>query len=250
MDSADKSGTANTTDWTPWVYLALEWGKQHGRMRGCPLLLTLSFGMHHLKVLGGRVWFGLSGGVLDITPIGGSFLIERFWPKNTLEPSVSVQRTLRAERRDTQNRSMGVKASLEGPNATANLSSKQDAVIANSIEEVLEHMHLRVIVHGAPSRALWTFATAPGELYLAGRLTRREIARLKMGQGRSGLKAAFSVFKKDIRVLFAQGLWPENVSENKHRVLMRLLRKFVADQMGQTVCLLELPPADEEANDE
>jgi hypothetical protein len=236
--------TTERGDWTPWVYLNVEWGAENDA--GRPVLLTVNFGEHHLKVRGGRVWFGLSGGELDLKPSAGAFLPEYFWPENPLEVAVKCKRTVQVVQTDKRHGSIGIKAALATPTVEANIGSGRDAEIANTAIDVFDEIRLLVSPHGSPSHHFWNFSPAPGTPCLKGKLERKEIARMAAPAPAAALKVTFSVFKRDILPLRAEGLWPENVSPTKNAVVTALLRKFVADRLGQLVCDLELAPHAEE----
>jgi len=90
--------TAERVDWTPWVYLNVEWGGQRGAAR--QVLLTIHFGEHHLDLPGGRVSFGLLKGQLQVTPSAGKFPSGSLWPKSVSDSTVAAKRKVRREPHD------------------------------------------------------------------------------------------------------------------------------------------------------
>ena len=237
----DDAGLAQgaTDDWTPWVYLKLGWREEEAPLPA--LALTIRFGQHHVKILGGRIWFGLSGGELALRPSSGQFSDAHFWPGSPLEATVQVKRTVRAELSTKRSLSASAKADAQPLGATFSYGSGSEQTVGKVVEDAVELIHWRVRSHGSPMNALWNFEAAPGELCLNGGLLAQEIARFTCAGKTGAVKATFSVYKKDIRPLVADGVWPEDISGAKHAVLRGFVRKAIAKRMGPVVHELELP---------
>lgn len=92
--------TTERVDWTPWVYLNVEWGGRRGTAR--QVLLTIHFGEHHLDLAEGQVSFGLLKGELQLTPSAGKFPSNLLWPKNLAEATVDAEPKVHFEQRGTQ----------------------------------------------------------------------------------------------------------------------------------------------------
>lgn len=230
---------ARPDDWTPWIYLGLDW-QQEGRQPPA-VALSITFGRHHVNIPGGRIWFGLRGGELALRPSGGQFSNGHFWPQNPLEVKVEVKRTLRTEQSRKLSQSASAKADLEPLTAGFNYGSGSEISSAQIIEDAAQFVHWRISSHGSPIHAIWSFEAAPGEPCLDGRLVAQAIARFASAAEIGTVNAQFSVFKKDIRPLAAEGLWPEDISNSKRAVLGAWIRKLIAKRMGPVVYDLDLP---------
>jgi len=248
--AAEDDSTASTSgaQWAPWIYINLEWRTCGEHMLSRQVLLTTHFGEHHLDVFGGRVWFGLRGVELQVTPSVGEFASEHLWPENLLEVTVEVDRKASTERREKRHGSMSAKVHSKEANAEASAASDRAIETNNAIEDVYKQVHWRIVVQGSPSSPIWKFLASPREPFLQGRLVRQQIGQLKsISDDTTSLSAELRLFKKDIRPSFAEGLWPEDISNSKHVVLMALLRKMIANRIGPTVWVVEAPPLPAEA---
>lgn len=219
-------------DWTPWVYLKLVWREKTYQPT---LALTITFGTHHTEYLGGQVWFGLHGGELILQPISGQFSGAALWPPNPLDVGVRIKRTLTDRKSSKDNKSAAVEASLVPLGATFCYGSGSEDAATKVIEDVFETIHWRIRAHGSPTKAIWTFEAEPATPCLEGHLQNELIARFGSDSEAGEVKATFSVYRKDIRILDSEGFWADIFCKAKIAVLRARIHKTIAKRMGPVV---------------
>lgn len=235
-------------DWSPWVYLQLEWTKpSEGVNRG--LLLTINFAKHHMKVLGGRVWFGLRRGELKLTPSNGVIPYEHRWPESPLEVNFKFKRTVNETKGTKRSRSTSDKLNVGHTLTNTKLSigtsrnGEKAEEQVKGIKDEFEYVTWRIRPKGSDKEAYWDFEALEIESCLQGRLFKKEICKVMPP---CGVRASFRVFKRDIQPIGGEGLWPENLEAVKCAVILALLRRHIVKTLGPEAFLLEVPNPIEE----
>jgi hypothetical protein len=67
---SDNAGAASGDDWSPWVYVDLDWGTPPRRSNARPVQLTIHFGEHALDVPGAGLEIGGNRGLGNSWEIG------------------------------------------------------------------------------------------------------------------------------------------------------------------------------------
>jgi hypothetical protein len=231
-------------DWSPWVYMDLEWGKfSDGKL---VVLLTINFGKHHLEILRGRVWFGLRGVELELEPSNATIPYGYRWPMSPLQEEIKIKCSVKDVDITKDNRSeVGDYRSGFGPKGlrfSIGSSGKREKGAEQTAEahDEFEHMVGQVDTRGSAEKAYWDFEVRRGDTYLQGRLDKKEICKLILQDERCILRSTLRTVKKDIRFLSGEGLWPEHLTKKKKSVIMGLLRRHIANTMKPEIRLLRL----------
>ena len=224
-------------DWSPWVYIRLKWGKPSDD--GLGILLTINFNKHHLKILGGRIWFGLLGGELKLEPINAEIPYEHRWPETPLVVKTEIRhksgKTSGSKETRSSSREFNAEGNLADATASGGFSRTKgfENERLNSLED--EYVHIHISTKGSEKEAIWDFEVSEGNLCLQGNLIEKEISKLVVHNEPYAVHASFRVFKKDIRPLSAEGIWrPEDLGSTKKikkikkSILLALLRKEIA----------------------
>ena len=227
-------------DWSPWVYLNLEWGGLSDNDLG--LLLTINFNKHHLKILGGRVWFGLRGGELKLELTNAVMFYQHRWPQSPLEEKIKVKHRISKTSLSKSTRNSNAQANLAETSASMSFSRTKETggELTTSVEDEVEYVIWQISTKGSEKEAYWDFEVGGGNPCLQGRLTEQEIGKVIVQAEPYAVQAEFKVFKKDIRPLHGEGFWPENLSNTKKAVLLAFLRIIIARHMNPVVYSREL----------
>ena len=154
-------------DWSPWVYVELNWGDLCDEGSGrSGLLLTINFSKHFMKVLGGRVWFGLRSGELKLEPINATIPYKHRWPQSSLAVEIktkrSISKTSGSKQAQSDTKTLDAKADFKDISASLSSSSKREMGLEQSalIQDDFEHTVWQVYTKGSEQKAYWDFEVA------------------------------------------------------------------------------------------
>jgi hypothetical protein len=88
-----------------------------------------------------------------------------------------------------------------------------------------------VITKGSEENAYWDFEANTSDSFLSGGFREQKIGKVEVISSPCSIEAVFRIFRKDIRPLEAEGIWPKNIGGSKNLILQALLRKFIATKM-------------------
>ncbi len=230
-------GTQHEQDWSPWLYLALEWGESSDD--GLDLLLTINFHRHYLEMLGGKIWFGLRGAELQMAVTNGMMPNEHRWPDTPLQSKLEIKRSVSETHGSTQSEGarVGFTASLKKAGATAADNTTDGEAKSSRTQDDFEFVDWQVSHKGSDTTAYWEFETRTGQPYLQASLVKQKIAVLTAIDHPCILQATVTVFKKDIYPLGGEGLWKEDLTKAKKSIVLALLRKGIVKKMQPLVSL-------------
>lgn len=170
------------------------------------LYLSLQFNECWETLLGGRVKFGLQGGRLNLNL------------ENCKLPLAARQLIGDFQLLPTEN--------------TSEIKSNADVLVWEKTEKT-EGAFCHVSTRGDDTKPSWIFGFKKGKPPLKGLLKSAKLGELAAKS--LAIAADFTAAKEDIYLADAEGLWPHDITPNKHSILSRIL----------TVCWLEskLQPA-------
>jgi uncharacterized protein YjbI with pentapeptide repeats len=100
---------------------------------------------------------------------------------------------------------------------------------------------------GTETEPGWIFRVKPGTSILQGSLVEVKLGRVQVTGSPMVVEATFKVEAADVQTQEAQGLWPHDVSPNKHSILERkLIRSLLAYKLQPYVSRVELRFSDPE----
>jgi hypothetical protein len=195
--------------------------------------LSLNFNEHWEPLLGGRVKFGLKGGMLKLNlenceiPVASRQLVGSF-KLSLIEEKPQIQTS--AEVLFPENQAVVIKS------ANAETIKETDCTFC----------HISTI--GDDTTPAWIFALERGKPVLKGLLKSANLGRFSAKSLR--IAAVFEVAKEDIYLTDAEGLWPHDITPNQHSILERILTIYLqANKLQPALCwaLLSynLPPVEQ-----
>ncbi len=170
--------------------------------------LSLNFNEHWEPLLGGRVKFGLQGGMLKLNlenceiPVASRQLVGDF-ELSPIDSSTEVW-------------------------STESQREVRDNEKAEKIPETdCTFCHVSTI--GDDTKPAWIFSLKRGKPVLKGLLKSGKLGEFTAQPLR--IAAAFEVAKEDIYLTDAEGLWPHDITPNQHSVLERILTVYLANKL-------------------
>ena len=181
------------------------------------LYLTLNFHEESLKLLGGKVKYGLRGGQLKLSlknckiPCSDRCLKDRM-------PRVT-ERELETQQGVEKNSNIGGYLSP----AQAEFSTKQDYKKTEKPTEKCQQTVYHVSTKGGDCSPAWVFEADQDESVLKVTLADEKLATVEITEISHQLIATFEVVSKNIYIGDAEGIWPDNISQNKLAIIEKLI---------------------------
>gem|GEM_PF-6526063 len=155
-------------DWTPWVFMKLEWGPYTDN--GLGLLLTINFNQHHLDVLGGRVWFAFRSCLLTVSPSNATVPYSSRWPMKPLEVKCKVKRSLVNSIKEKKTESVAAGADFENSVPSLDFSFEGEVVKdgSASTKDEFHHEFWQTQTKGSEVKPYWDFRASDYDKWLKG----------------------------------------------------------------------------------
>jgi hypothetical protein len=170
------------------------------------LYLAIQFNeQEEMPIPGGKISFGLKGGVLRLKlengkiplnsrELGGSF--EVFIPKKNETKEVNEDK-----------RSMGGSGG-EKPVVQGSIEQKSGKEFTNEVQYTVA----QVTTKGDERTPAWVFKLETGEPIITGLLKDAKLGRIEVQENPCTITATFEVSKRDVHITDASGVWLKNIS--------------------------------------
>ncbi|MFZ1030168.1 MAG: hypothetical protein WAN66_28520 [Limnoraphis robusta] len=199
------------------------------------LYLTLNFNEEWLKLLGGKVKYGLRGGELRLslknckTPYSDRCLND--------EMKLVTEREVETQQGVEKSSNIGGSLSRE----KAELSAKQDYKNTETRKEKFQKTVYHVSTKGDERSPAWVFEADKDESVLKGTLADQKLATVDITEISHQLTATFEVVSKNVYVGDAEGIWPDNISQNKLAIIEKLIiNRLLESKLKPYVSKVEL----------
>ncbi|MCG5057707.1 MAG: hypothetical protein KA714_06790 [Limnoraphis sp. WC205] len=105
----------------------------------------------------------------------------------------------------------------------AELSAKQDYKNTETRKEKFQKTVYHVSTKGDERSPAWVFEADKDESVLKGTLADQKLATVDITEISHQLTATFEVVSKNIYIGDAEGIWPDNISQNKLAIIEKLI---------------------------
>lgn len=198
-----------------WMQLeAVPIQKSATELQHLNLYLSINFNEHWQPLLGGRVKFGLQGGMLKLN------LTNCEIPLASRQLVGDLNLDAAAETQPIQN-SIEILVTENRPEIRDDPNPNK---IAQQIDET-DGTSCHVSTIGDDTSPAWVFELERGKPVLKGLLTSAKLGEIIATNYR--IDATFEVTKEDVHITDAEGLWPHDITPNQHSVLERILTVYL-----------------------
>lgn len=181
------------------------------------LYLTLNFNEEWLELRGGKVKYGFRGGELRLSLNN----CNSPYPDRCLNDAMKLVTEREVETQQAVEKSSNIGGSLSPDKAE--LSAKQDYKNTDKRTEKFQKTVYHVSTKGDELSPAWVFEADKDESVLKGTLAEQKLATVEITEISHQLTATFEVLSKNIYVGDAEGIWLDNISQNKLAIIEKLI---------------------------
>ena len=199
------------------------------------LYLTLNFNEQWETLPGGRIKFGIRGGELRLALTNGKA------PYNARELAGELQLHLTKQRKDEQGKTDT--SNLQGVVSKDELSIEVgiNKQVTQNRTDTFDVPVCQVTTKGSLEHPAWVFEEKAGEGVLKGLLKKKPLAVVDLTDYTWRIKATFEVSLNDVCLNKAEGMWFQNLTPQKQRVLdIGLAKLFLKHKLKPYVSLVEV----------
>ncbi len=183
------------------------------------LYLTINFNSQWQELLGGKVEFGIRHGELRLIlengkiPYGSRSFNDYF--------PTSTKFTICTE--ESSENSGNASASFKLPGKGLNLGIKTDSKNKENRKEQFEKTISHISTKGDEEKPVWVFEADTDDLVLKGTITEQKLATMDIVDNPYSGVATFEISKSDVCLMSAEGILPQNISQNKRAWIEELI---------------------------
>jgi hypothetical protein len=210
------------------------------------LRLTINFNEQHLPLLRGRVTYGLAGGDLSLSLSGGKIPYALREPKNPLAIQLAADRTVTSTLREGSKgtRSAGVDLEVAESKGKGVAKLQSQAEIQQGTERQLAdkfpHVVSQITTKGLEEQPIWSFELKSGDPVLKGSLDQFMLGILRLSGGACRIHATFETLRRHIRITGGDGIWPDDLGQNKRAIIDAAIRKFLASKLAPYLSRMQI----------
>lgn len=191
-------------------------------VRQIHLSLTLLFNEQWEKLHGGRIKFGLKGGILRLTLTNGQIPIKDRGLASELPMNITRQRT----NKHSQTLNNKLKGAISNE-LKLSLEAGIDQKEIQAREETFEVTLCQVTIKGADDNPAWVFEEKAGEYVLKGSLKEEYLGVMSLLDSNWKIDAKFEVLLKDVFITDGEGIWIQNLTSSQRKILDIALAKLL-----------------------
>ncbi|NEO62401.1 MAG: hypothetical protein F6J98_18970 [Moorea sp. SIO4G2] len=179
------------------------------------LYLTIQFNEQWVQTPLGRVRFGLKGGELRLRLKNGKIPLEARNFSGSFDPDVEKER----KQQESKENHSKVEASWDKnkPGVKANHGQKN----TGGTTDEFQFIDPQITTKGSEETPAWVFEVKTGQPVFKGLLKEVELGTIDVMAKPCYIEATFEVFKPDVHLTGAEGLWSSEISREKDVVLDR-----------------------------
>ncbi|NEP54920.1 MAG: hypothetical protein F6K65_41530 [Moorea sp. SIO3C2] len=181
------------------------------------LYLSIQFNEQWVPMGLGPVRFGLKGGELRLRLKNAKIPLESRHLSGSFDPDVDKQR----KQQESKENHSKVDASWDKnqPGVKANHSEKN----TGGTTDGFHFIDYQITTKGSEENPAWVFEVKTGQPVFKGLLPEVELGTIDVMAKPWDIEATFEVFKPDVHLTGAEGLWSPEISREKDVVLDRLI---------------------------
>lgn len=197
------------------------------------LYLTLQFNEQEEQLPGGRIKFGLKGGVLRLRLENGTIPLASRVLGSSCKFSIQKDRQPQEASESQSTGRVSLTENKLGEKATLDTHKTPERIDRN------QFIVCQVTTQGSENSPVWIFEVERGKPVLKGSLNNAKLATINVTAKPCRVEAIFFVSPRDVCLTEAEGLWPQNISKKRsavitraiaHRLLKQKLKPYLSRQ--------------------